>query len=151
MFNKIYKYLCHVKEEGDDDGISKPMSEVLSKSSKAKSDPSSSQSTSKIQKKKFVSIKHENLSDEIDNRNTSPSTHDLDAEVGAVNSAASPTDSIGDLDNHVEKFRRRKSIVFNTNEEEEVHEYGVRKDLAYGKTLLDKQKLERDDILEIFS
>ncbi len=151
MFNKIYKYLCAVKEEGDNDGISKPMSEVLSKSSKSKSDPSSSQSTSKIQKKKFVNIKHENLSDEIDNRNTSPSTHDLDAEVGAVNSAASPTDSIGDLDNQVEKFRRRKSIVFNTNEEEEIHEYGVHKNLAYGKTLLDKQKLERDDILEIFS
>jgi len=143
MFKKFYKCLCHVDKEGDDDGVSKPMSEVIHENPKQSSKKPSSPPPLK---QKFLATKADNKSD-LEDRQTAHTTQDIETFQNGRKSI-SPIGSIQDLEHHINQVEKKEVVLWEVKEEDNVEN---ELDMIYGTKLLYKRKISKRDIIDVFS
>ena len=141
MFKKILKCICRVDEEGDNDGISKPVSEITDQNEQ--NEQNTSQTKQQPRKPSLLTppkSTKQNKSNSED-KHTLPSTQDLEMDQNGRKSL-SPIGSLQDLEPKIEK--KEDFVIFEAKEEEEL-------DIIYGTKLLNKRKISKRDVVEIFS
>ena len=137
MLKKIFKCICKVDTEGDDDGVSKPVSEVTDEATSPKSNKKT-RKQSLLTPPKTNDKQNKSASED---KNSLPSTQDI--EIGQNDrKSLSPIGSIHELEPKIEK--KEDIVIWEVKEEEEL-------DVIYGTKLLNKRKISKRDLVEIFS
>lgn len=141
VVTKIYNLFCKADLKGDDDGISKPMSQMKDVHADNITDAPNNFLSPKPHKKnsKAKSPTQGSLTN-VDERLTSPSSHGPDSKKNL-----SGMESF----HHDEEAGSKKMKIWEHKEDH--HEEEIADDLVYGKTLLNKPIISKSDILEVFS